>query len=200
MGEGNGREDSEREEMSRRFGRQQKRKMRAQIAELERANARIQEAYDLNVALTRDFSSKLNEMRGTFNNLEGVLGPYFIGLPPKVVSVREIHDVYQMPELSRAPTKAWDSCDLNDIEAKVYALENTMLKAEYRTMLGCMHVRLRGPAGDFAYSTTREALMRMPKNMLLSRLAQEFALAMANSPDFERAFSRLASDDSALAP
>lgn len=174
--------------MSRRFGRQQKRKMRAQIADLERANAGLQSAYDLNIGLTKHLSRSLNEMRETFSNLEGVLGPYFIGLPPKVVSVREIHDVYQMPELSRAPIKPWDGRDLNDLEYKVHALENTMLESEYRAMLGYMHVRLNGPAGDFAYSTTRQALMRMPKDMLISRLAQEFALAMANSPDFNKAY------------
>lgn len=174
--------------MSRRFGRQQKRKMRAQIAELERANVGLQAAYDMNSELTKHLSRNLNEMRETFSNLESVLGPHFIGLPTKVVSVREIHDVYQMQELSRAPTKAWDGRDQHDLEYKVYALENTMLRAEYRAMLGYMHIRLKGPAGDFAYSTTRQALMRMLKHMLIAQLAREFALAMANSPDFNNAY------------
>lgn len=174
--------------MSRRFGRQQKRKMRAQIADMETRISNLQEALAMQQGLSRNMSSRLDEMRGTFNVLERVLGPYFIGLPPKQVEVREIYDVYQIPGLFSPSPKMWDTDDQIELEHKVYSLETTMLNAEYRKLRGCMHVRLSGPAGRFAYSTTREALYMVPKDDLIRRLSQEFAMAMVNDPSFDKAY------------
>lgn len=188
--------------MSKRFGRNQKRRMRSEIArleveklsiqdrsdELEERNANLEIAHIMDSELLKSMSHNLSEMRKAMSTFESVVGPYFIGLPPKVNRVDKIHDVYHIPSTTRFSTKVWDSRDISELSFKVHSLETTMLDAEYKELLGRMHIRLNGPAGDYAYATTTEALMMIPKSDLIERLSKEFATAMANSDRFNKAY------------
>lgn len=188
--------------MSKRFGRNQKRRMRSEIARLEsekalvkdradileERNANLELAHLMDSELLKSMNNNLGEMRKAMSTFESVVGPYFIGLPPKVNRVDKIHDVYRIPSNTRVSTKLWDSRDISELSVKVHSLETTMLDAEYKELLGRMHIRLNGPAGEFAYTTTPEALMYLPKNEFIERLSCEFATTMANSEKFNKAF------------
>lgn len=167
--------------MSKRFGRQQKRNLRKQIAELETSLA-------LNKAAYRYASSTIDEMRDNFSILERVLGPYFVGIPPKQVYASEVQETYNIPIMVEPPKyRRWLGSDQRDLVYKVSRLKTTMVEADYNDMIGCVHIRLTGPAGTCSYAATTNALRMVPRDVFIERLSREIVMTLENSTNFNDA-------------
>lgn len=151
--------------MSRRYGRNQKRRARERMAALEADVTRMDSARGMSEALARDAFAQRDRSQDELRRVMQALGPNFIGLSPveaafSAVPARE--DQFRM----LAP---------DDSIATMHMLKiNTV---DWGNSVACMmHVRARLAGGESAYALSARAIADTPAEVLAHHLSRELAL------------------------
>ena len=152
--------------MSRRYGRNQKRRAREEIAKAKAEAARWEEGYRRDVPMLEQM---LAERREALETVAEVLGPEFIGLPLREL-VLGIFDRYTMDDMPDS-FQMQATGDPN----MVMRMQVMEVSAEDDRMRACTHVRVRlaGSASAIAFSDT--ALRRTPERVIAREISIELA-------------------------
>lgn len=152
--------------MSRRYGRNQKRRAREEIARLQSEAARWEEGYRRDVPM---LERALAEKRDALAVVTEVLGPDFIGLPLNELMLG-IFDRYTMDDMP-------DSFRMQATGDPTMAMRMQVMEVgvDDNRMQACTHVRVRlaGSASAIAFSDA--ALRRTPAHFLAREIGQELA-------------------------
>lgn len=153
--------------MSKRFGRNQKRALRAQLAECRGQLRKSQET-------CQALRQQMSENEQCVRDVGQILGKHFAGLPPQFVRAMNIHPDMYLP-----------ACGASTDDPQVRSVRyHLMLLTKYQgarrdELSEMLHCRFITPAGDMAYGINEEAFRRMPSEVLQSRLCNEIAAEMA---------------------
>ncbi len=167
--------------MSKRFGRNQKRKLVQIIAG---QNALVNKLMIERTML----KGKISGYEDTIRLTALVLGTHFCTLPPEVISAHGLDrsSVYRMAK----PTEFKDAMfnPPNMLEMKEWTAravrELDIYRAELRTneLSDSVHVQIQGPNDEhYGYALSREMKHSYPKNQLIERISRELALLMVRS-------------------
>ncbi len=170
--------------MSKRFGRQQKRKMRTEIANRQAASA-------LDHALIRHQGGKLEHLRSIFERIERILGRQWIGFDPQQVHVNSIPPVYNVAIMQHLSFSV-DHRDPISIERIAQQLEVMQSDTRLDALRMNMHIRLKTPAGIVGYATDLRSLAKLPREDFIKMMTREMANHLWNQPDFQQEVNRYA--------
>lgn len=156
--------------MSRRFGRNQKRAMRAKISGLEFTS-------ELKKELINQLETDLNQANTVIERTYQVLGAHFVTLPVKTHEVKNILKYYQVsifqPNRSHLiQHKVMQSLDLIDIETHQSSVGVDELR-------GTIHMHYRSISGDVAYGLSDHAWRKLSEAQLVDLLKNQIAPDMA---------------------
>jgi len=165
--------------MSKRFGRQQKRKMRSEIA-------RQQEAMALDRGLLRHQSDKLRRFEDIAYRIECILGPYWIGFDPKPLQVNEIPRSFDIAARQNTSFLKPPIDPIVKMTSAYHRLEVMQSDTALDHMRSNIHVRLCTAAGEVGYATSLHALQRLPRDYFVELITREMAEHLWHSPNFQQ--------------
>jgi hypothetical protein len=145
--------------MSRRFGRQQKRKLTARVEGLEKECARLERE----VALLR-WSYRANQQ--AVLNTARVLGEYFCSLGPKVLaldSLQRMGDTWQ--HISRQPDFRMEESAAPFVERALVEVQHLPVlkcRAVLDELRGAVHYRFVFNGKEAGYAISQAAIMQQP--------------------------------------
>lgn len=149
--------------MSKRFGRNQRRRMRAEVENLK-------QAMQMDRALLRRQRSTIERQAEVITRVSDILGEHFAGLEPKDMQVNEIRDI-PMPVRRGAEIFAFTNGPIEGLAEQLVMLESIAPEIGVDPLQQRMHVYLRTRRGDVAYGITEEAMMSMPRQHLVKHIA-----------------------------
>lgn len=162
--------------MSKRFGRNQKRAMRAQIRDHE-------EAIKIKNQTILELKRILNESNAVIERTSQVLGDHFVTLPVKTREVEEILNRFQVSIFN------WGSCIPRSIPRSVkinqavdYALfyiDTHQASVRFNELQQTIHMRYSCINGDVAYALSPMAWKKLSHAHLENLIAQQVAPEMA---------------------
>lgn len=155
-----------------RFGRNQKRAMRAQVDALA---ANLAAAKETEALLRYNMRTNQDAVEAT----AAILGRHFAGLSPEAWQVDQIRDVYQMPPHRPAADFDPHVCAGELVMMDLIYLETNEAQLQLNEISDAIHMRYKTPMGDVAYALSAKAWMMMPDRELVERLRHEIALDMA---------------------
>lgn len=156
--------------MSRRFGRNQKRAMRAKIADLEY----VSELQNITIARLK---MQLNEADTVIERTAQVLGDHFATLPVKTHYVKDMLDRFQISIFE--PERSWSMRaavmrSLTTLEIEPY--QASLHVDELRSMI---HLRYASESGQVGYGLSDQAWKNMRTGHLVELLEKQIASQMA---------------------
>jgi hypothetical protein len=157
--------------MSKRFGRNQKRKMRERIAELETDRDRWKKRHDeVRMLGQRD--------RLIVKETADVLGSHFITMDPDNAEIRDIDQVAHgwrvpiMQDLPLSPLEPGAMTCRKFMERVLPVLHGSVIANDLR---GEVHIRFKYDGEIVGYSISRRALLMMPQKYAVEKIATEMA-------------------------
>lgn len=148
--------------MSRRYGRNQKRRARAEIAKLEQKAANLQTGMEMDRALIRHQSQKIEEHREQLNFVASILGTNFIGLKPALWKFSDKHRL----DYFRCPVAGGD--------VMMHTMRTGITDGNGRPdYMVHFHVELAGETGSYAISEC--ALRDGPEDYIVRRISDEMS-------------------------
>ena len=173
--------------MGKRFGRNQKRQMRSQIAEATDKANRYVAADEMNRGLLAEMRRSLERMENCLQTVGKELGQHFYGLPPVKRRIDEHQDWFRLPKPIPMEALRFRSdeelCSL--VECAVYDLSMIKGRVGKDPITDKVHVMLETPSGRSFYAVSGSAwqeLRRDPKRMrqeFLPMIAEEMAQFIA---------------------
>lgn len=164
--------------MSKRFGRNQKRRMKQEI---EGLSALAQWRAD-NV---QELQGRLMEFLGVIKLTADVLGRHFCTLPPQVVQSRRLdrHLVYRLAkpmEFNMARFEAENPRHLTySVADALHELDVYEVEMQTNKLADQVHVRINGPRDEcYGYALSAEMKRMYPKNRLIELVSREMATMM----------------------
>lgn len=169
--------------MSRRYGRNQKRAHRQRIEQLERVKAEVMRQMQHQLR-------EIHELRSTLDTAAEVMGPHWVGLPPKVIEAlwmqidegRHPADAPRPFKFSLPTEREALSLGLERYQQSFVELEKTVFMEPMDVWLQeareCVHVRLDLGNGHFAYALSRTAIEQTPTRALACRIGREFTRSL----------------------
>jgi hypothetical protein len=155
-----------------RFGRNQKRAMRAQVDEL---TVKLKAANELEALLRHNMRINQEAVEAT----AAILGRHFAGLSPETMQVDEIRDGYRMPSHRQADAFDPYASAGELVMADLIYLETNEARLQVNEISDAMHLRYETPMGDVAYALSAKAWHLMPDRELHQRLHHEIARDLA---------------------
>lgn len=157
--------------MSRRYGRNQKRKAREEIA-------RLKLAHGMNDGLLKHIGAKLEEARATISEMVSIVESVCansIALPPKSVSVNARRDQYRLGQMetnfSGGHGQDCSPSPCSFTTSDLYALR-LFLESNREAFRAAVHLEYSaGPHS--AYMISESALWSIPQETLLKRIVPE---------------------------
>lgn len=157
--------------MSRRYGRNQKRRHREEIA-------RLNQAYTLTDGLLKRISTDLRDAKGTIAEMLTIIDAvcsHSVALPPKKVTGSKPMNYYRVGvrEIEFSDVIGSDCCPsaVSFRTIDLYALR-VFLESRHEQFQAAVHLDYSaGPHS--AYMISEEALRSLPREMLLHRLAPD---------------------------
>jgi hypothetical protein len=146
--------------VSRRYGRNQKRQARATEEDLR---AQLTQA----ATEIRKARSENGELRGELRQVAEALGPNFIGLTPRIMTMR-MEDLMGRREI-RMP---------RPFSTAVESLPVMDARAQESPMDGRMHIQVRLAGGEVAYAISRGALRDTPVGPLTEAISRALAVRL----------------------
>lgn len=183
--------------MSKRFGRNQKRALVAQLAQTTSDKGVLQRMVEGTQATNRQ---QQKDLRGLQTNLiialealdtvRARLGRYFAGLPPTVLEVEHIPKYVTLPVPSGLGTADIGShvAEIVDVASMVERLSAVECGAWTNDLLAQMHVIFKTPLGDVAYSFNHRTFQGEPKTRVINTLAERMAEYLWHSAEARGAF------------
>lgn len=175
--------------MSRRFGRQQKRRMRAEIAQLADAESSLRDALHMQAGLTSHIRQKLDQYRSQLSDVAGVLGENFIALDPQMLKrTLDQVDNMRMP----APCSMMDYLTLMKAEARCgnmrmteEIIEMVLFSGRYQfdEVMRQMHfvVKCNKPGMEIAYAVSESAIRSHDPNELADNITRILRQGIKNA-------------------
>lgn len=155
--------------MSKRYGRNQKRKAAARIAELERKLKYSEQAGHRNRRIVEETAA--------------VLGRHFITLEPDCVVVQNMDQVargWRTVFMSDTPNYFYSSGGFDEAAFVERALPVIYCSDVARELQKEVHIRFKYNGRDFAYGISEKALQMMPQMVAERRIANEMASFLVN--------------------
>ncbi len=168
--------------MSQRFGRNQRRRAREQIAALQVAKANLERAHVLDRALLQHTTQKLNIVRDELANAKETACRMSILFPAK----EELH-VGQKSD-DRFPLKAYrpqmenpfiSNRAIEAVMVQDLTLEALIAKVDKDAITGSLHFHVRFGDGEWAYALTRQAWASLNERMRVECIHRELASDLA---------------------
>lgn len=162
--------------MSKRFGRNQKRVMREQIAFNAKTASNLSDALLMEQGLKAHIREKLDEATEILGGVARILGRHFAGLKPEVHQIDSHRREY--PYRLHPPAFDIDFSTFfeNDVpklvSVQLYELEHVYPKAVRDQITGDVHIHLQTPDGRRSYAVSGSAWHQMKKDR--RRMADEF--------------------------
>ncbi|BCB62173.1 hypothetical protein HaloA020_28740 [Halomonas sp. A020] len=164
--------------MPKRFGRNQKRKMRAQIQQWQEAHRRECE-------LASWFREKGRRDKETVQRVADVLGEHFAALEPKTMLVDRMIGYLRLPAVRKQPFCFEMSDELSPcVEMVISEIKANWLELKADKLTDQQFVVLRSPCGDAGYALSRSAVLHGDAD----HLAREVVSAM--QPFIKEAFQK----------
>lgn len=151
--------------MSRRYGRNQKRRAREEIARLEQERARLNEAYRRDVPF---LERALAEKRDALAAVADALGPAFVGLPLNELMLR----IFDTADMEHAPDSFPIMPPGGDARLTMQVLNIQSSEDRVQDMV---HVRVRLAGVQSAYALSNASIRRLPGRVLAKNIAEELA-------------------------
>ncbi len=170
--------------MSKRFGRNQRRKLRAELAHVLEQEAKLS---TLMAKLSRDN----DELRETINLTERVLGKYFVTLPPKTVDISyaERLEYLELPLPDKPSTVLYPEDRSGLLMEKIRAVTTAIMRGDtwVDDLMGKIHIKFYSQAGEVRYCFAKDAFRYVPPERVATYIAQNMAEHLKKDPKF-RAF------------
>lgn len=160
--------------MSKRFGRNQKRKMKEQLALQEKKINKLE-------ANRQEYS----ELKYCVELTAKVLGRYFVTLPPE----RRIFDKIpkQIQHMLHDSSKKWWSASDSDVSKITYTINllNVILTdIEFDYLRNAIHFRVSAGYNDnYAYSMSNEAIAMIPIESLIEHMASTLSKSFLSNSE-----------------
>lgn len=159
--------------MSKRFGRNQKRKLIADrngLAELVKREA----------SQVSQLRHLMRENEETIRLVEKILGSNFFGLPPRDFQVAGLGRGVRLPSIE-IRTGGYLGAQVEPIclQEKLFILQETEYSEHYDRLRNARHFRFKTPAGDVAYAATEDAWNGFPQDEFRIHMRKEIAESMA---------------------
>lgn len=148
--------------MSRRYGRNQKRRARAAIAQLEQKATDLQTGMAMDRALLRSQTQRIEEQREQLKDVARILGTNFIGLQPALWNFSDKH----------APDYFRSRVDGGDV--RMQTLRTNITTAQDRPDY-MVHFRATLMDVVVGYSISECALRDGPEDYIVRRISDEMA-------------------------
>lgn len=151
--------------MSKRFGRNQKRRMRAEIQQLQ---------YEKSVSdrISEANHSMIRQQAAVIIQVGDILGFHFAGLPAKEMPAEFSGDVIKFPAMRRTTSFSSLSEQASDLQSMLDVFELIKPEISIDKLNRKVHVYLRNKRGDVAYGLTEEAMRGIPKRHLAEQTAK----------------------------
>ena len=157
--------------MSKRFGRNQKRRMRQEIEALDVMREHDKRAID-------NLRSRVEDHRRFLEYALELVGPDSILNPePRIVETYGYGDQTRVP-VYREPLNIWHDRAVAKVESTLVRALNTQVVRS--ALCPAMHFRARLRGGEVAYALTDEAIATMPTRRLEAVLHEHIARQLAH--------------------
>jgi hypothetical protein len=162
--------------MSKRFGRNQRRRMREQVAGLE-------QAVQMDRALLQRQRGELHELSEEIRDAKAIVGAYSVVLEPDRLRVNgPPRDVVELP-LPLLPNDEFvladdDSAPPSYVEERV-PLSVMLARVDEDQMKRAVHVRVEFAGGQWGYGMSQQAMAKLPARQLTKTIARELARVIA---------------------
>lgn len=148
--------------MSRRYGRNQKRRARAEIAQLEQKATELQAAMVLDRALLRHQTQKINELQSRLEDVARIMGTNFIGLEPALWKFQEKHQINRF------------RCPVDGGDVVMHTMMAGITKDQFRPDY-MVHFRVDLAGESVGYTISEVALRHGPEEYIARRISEEMA-------------------------
>lgn len=148
--------------MSRRYGRNQKRRARAAIARLEQRATELQTGMAMDRALLRSQTQRIDELRAQLKDVAEIMGTDFIGLEPALWKFNDKHKL----DYLRCPVDGGDVL-IHTMRTKI---TSDRLRPDYM-----VHFRAELAGETVGYAISECALRDAPEGYIVRRISDEMA-------------------------
>ena len=145
--------------MSKRFGRNQRRRLKARLVVAEDKASRFEEGYHRELALLAHVSSKNAELRAALEEIKQMASRFSILVPPLVVT--NAPGPFRVALPGRLSDDELRFATLNAVESAIEIDRN-----------GRVHALLQHPDGKVCYALSSEAACFMTKEELIARITR----------------------------
>lgn len=174
--------------MSKRFGRNQKRALVAQLNDAQ-ALARTQQLIKLEaLAKLKQARERINELEDVIEFTREVLGEFFVTLPVKLIPLKTGVDCYRVP--MRKPMRLPPLDEMGDCAAlatQVMRFEELEalrvdIPATFAALRGMLHAEFRNGAGMLAYAFSVNSFRGMSRKRVAAMIAESNYRYMVDNP------------------
>jgi hypothetical protein len=174
--------------MGSRFGRNQKRRMREQIAVAEQATAVMVEIDHRNKQTMQSMASRIREQDAIIELTERVVGDYFVTLPVKSRKVDHVPEVGEPMRLPapRIPMPRFVPGEKIPLTAALNHIEvQTMIgSSEFDLLRQQVHVRFEADFGSVGYAVSSRTFRNVPRDSIVEIISREMAEHLVNQKQF----------------
>ena len=142
--------------MSKRFGRNQRRRLKEQLAVAEDKASRFEEGYYRETGLLANVSSKNAELRAALEEIKRMASRFSILVPPSTVTTTNAPGPFRVTSPNRLSDEELMVTTLNAVESAIEVDQN-----------GRVHALLQHPDGKVRYALSSEAAHFMTKEELI---------------------------------
>lgn len=163
--------------MSKRYGRNQKRKAR-------QVEQDLRQAIQMDRALLQRQRQDIEAMAGVIQDTSRVLSHHFATLPAREEWVQHM-DGIRLPGRRPAPSYSTEQFAISDLAGQLHLMETFEATGRLEPF-GQLHMRLRTPTGAVGYSISPGAFMGFDRQRLADHMAREISRLLLADEEFQR--------------
>ncbi|WP_020409832.1 hypothetical protein [Hahella ganghwensis] len=159
--------------MSKRFGRNQKRELKQQIAELKGSR-------DYHAENARQEVSRSRHVRSLLADVRRVAGEFFVGLDPQKIDFRE-----PPTRAAMISNHAWGVITDTDLMMHHEYIPEMLINIEMspvvrETIDRAIHYEFTADGNRYGYTISKTAMQEVPKAFLIEKLSKQIAKMIVN--------------------
>jgi hypothetical protein len=168
--------------MSKRFGRNQKRKLKQEISTL---SLKLVSENTRNSLLRR----QIDEQTEALKLVASMLGEHFVAFVPSTMQIQSPYRDTMIPApSSRRPTTFMQARDYpQSVANSIMQLKHSRFSGYLDKLRDCVHFRYVTPGGECGYSCSREVWAFMPSDVrheiVIREISREMAEFLAKNPE-----------------
>jgi len=151
--------------MSKRFGRNQRRRAREEAA-------RLREALQRETQLARYLTIQMRRNKETLERVADTFGRHFAALPPETVRLTHKLQKLELPWAGDVPLTVHEENVDNFVRHSMHLLKCHWpdLRGDHLRQL--LHTYVETPAGEFGYAITEEAIHGIPPELVAQHISE----------------------------